>query len=131
MNVFVDTSAFYAVLSKTDSNYERAVRDWNALMDDSSIRLCTSNYVVVETCSLVRNRLGDVAMRSFLTHLLPVAAVMWVDQKTHAAAVAAMLAHGKNGPSLVDCASFALMRENGISKSLAYDEHFLQEDSPE
>ena len=49
MNVFIDTSAFYAVLSSTDMNYTRAVSDWSRLMDDETIRLCTSNYVVVET----------------------------------------------------------------------------------
>ena len=127
MNVFVDTSAFYAVLSRTDSNYERAVQDWNALMDDSSVKLCTSNYVVVETCALVRNRLGDDAMRGFLGNILPLAAVLWVDQKMHAAATEAMLAHGKDGPSLVDCSSFALMRDSGISRALAYDKHFASQ----
>lgn len=99
-------------------------------MDDSSADLCTSNYVVVETCALVRNRLGDAAMRHFLADLLPLAAVIWVDQKTHAAAVAAVLAYGKNGPSLVDCSSFELMRENQISRGLAYDRHFLRQNPP-
>ncbi|GAG03993.1 unnamed protein product [marine sediment metagenome] len=124
MNVFVDTSAFYAVLSRSDSNYEKAVQDWNNLIDNQSVRFCTSNYVVVETCALVRNRLGYDAMRGFVDSLLPLAAVLWVDQKAHAAATAAMIAHGKNGPSLVDCSSFELMREGGITKALAYDKHF-------
>ena len=84
MNVFVDTSAFYAVLSDTDSNHDNAVSDWNRVMDDEAVRLCTSNYVVVETCALVRNRLGDDAMRSFLGGLLPLMMVIWVDQKAHA-----------------------------------------------
>lgn len=124
MNVFVDTSAFYAVLSKTDDNHERAVEDWNRLMENDAVRLCTSNYVVVETCALVRSRLGDCAMRSFLDSLLPLAMVIWVDQKTHSAATAAMLTRGANGPSLVDCSSFAIMRNTGTSKALAYDAHF-------
>ena len=124
MNVFVDTSAFYAVLSRSDSNYEKAVQDWNNLIDDQSVRFCTSNYVVVETCALVRNRLGHDAMRSFLDSLLPLAIMLWVDQKTHAAAIAAMIAHGKKGPSLVDSSSFELMRDSGITKALAYDKHF-------
>ena len=127
MNVFVDTSAFYAVLSREDSNHSRAVSDWNRLMDDAMVRLCTSNYVVVETCALVRNRLGDDAMRSFLGNLLPLAMVIWIDQKAHASATAAMLAYGKNGPSMVDCASFAVMRDTATEKALAYDRHFTEE----
>ncbi|MCX6345550.1 MAG: PIN domain-containing protein [Armatimonadetes bacterium] len=127
MNVFVDTSAFYAALSKTDANYAKAISDWNALMDDEQVRFCTSNYVIVETCALVRNRLGNDAVRSFLDSLLPLAMVIWVDQNTHKIATAAMLAQGKNRPSLVDCSSFAIMRDNNIDKALAYDKHFLQE----
>jgi len=127
MNVFIDTSAFYAALSKTDINHARAVSDWNRLMDDEAIRLCTSNYVVVETCALVRNRLGDDAMRSFLGNILPLAMVIWIDQKAHASATAAMLAYGKNGPSMVDCSSFAIMRDTATEKALAYDGHFTDE----
>lgn len=124
MNVFVDTSAFYAVLSRTDANHGMALQDWNRLLDDQSARFYTSNYVIVETCSLLRNRLGDKAVRSFLENLLPVAMVLWVDQKAHTAATEAMLVHGRNGPSLVDCSSFALMRDAGITNALAYDKHF-------
>ncbi|MHB9038161.1 MAG: type II toxin-antitoxin system VapC family toxin [Armatimonadota bacterium] len=127
MNVFVDTSAFYAVLSSTDKNHNKAVSDWSRLIDDDAVRLCTSNYVVVETCALVRNRLGDDAMRGFLGSLLPLMMVLWVDQKAHMAATAAMLAYGKNGPSLVDCSSFAVMRDTAIERALAYDRHFIEE----
>lgn len=127
MNIFIDTSAFYAVLSSGDTNHSRAVSDWNRLMDDPTVRLCTSNYVVVETCALVRHRLGDDAMRSFLGNLLPLAMVIWVDQKAHAAATAAMLAYGKNGTSMVDCVSFAVMRDTATEKALAYDRHFTEE----
>ena len=127
MNVFVDTSAFYAALSETDSNHVKAIHQWDRLLDDGSVTFCTSNYVVVETCALVRNRLGDEAMRAFLDELLPLVMVLWVDQKTHTAATAAMVARGKNGPSLVDCSSFVVMRENGIARALAFDGHFASE----
>jgi predicted nucleic acid-binding protein len=124
MNVFCDTSAFYAALSQTDCNHESAVHDLERLMQDDATRFYTSNYVVVESCALIRNRLGNDALRDFLENLLPMAAVLWIDQKAHMAATEAMLSHGKNGPSLVDCSSFAIMRENGLQKALAYDKHF-------
>ena len=124
MNVFVDTSAFYAVISRADIHYEKAIEDWNRLIDDESVTFYTSNYVVVEACSLIRNRLGDDAMRSFLDSLIPLTVVLWIDQKVHSAATEAMIVHGKNGPSLVDCSSFAIMRDNAITRALAYDKHF-------
>jgi predicted nucleic acid-binding protein len=124
MNVFVDTSAFYAVLSVTDRNYEKAVSDWNRFIDDESVTLCTSNYVVVESCALIRSRLGVSAVRNFLESLIPLTIVLWVDEKIHSAATEAMIAHGKSGPSIVDCSSFAIMRDNGIVTALSYDKHF-------
>lgn len=124
MKVFVDTSAFYAVISRSDANNEGSVQAWNRYLDDESFTFCTSNYVAVETCALIRNRLGYDALRSFLDNLLPFTTILWVDQKLHVSATEAMIAYGKNGPSLVDCSSFAIMRANGIAHALAYDKHF-------
>jgi uncharacterized protein len=124
MNVFVDTSAFYAVISSTDDNHKRALTDWDKLINHSSVTFYTSNYVVVESCALIRNRMGDGALRDYLENLLPLAIILWVDQKSHSAATESMIAYGKNGPSLVDCTSFFIMRENGITNALAYDKHF-------
>ncbi|MHB1457396.1 MAG: type II toxin-antitoxin system VapC family toxin [Armatimonadota bacterium] len=127
MNVFVDTSAFYAAISRSDINNEKSISEWDRLLDDESIKLYTSNYVVVESCALVRNRLGYDALRSFLDDLLPSVAILWVDQKVHASALEAMIAFGNNGPSLVDCSSFTVMRANGIIHALAFDKHFIDQ----
>lgn len=124
MRVFIDTSAFYAVISHTDANYGKSVEVWNRLLDDETVTLYTSNYVVVEACALIRNRLGHAALRDFLESLLPLAVVLWIDQTIHAAATEAMIATGANGPSLVDFSSFATMRANGIDHAFAYDKHF-------
>ena len=124
MNVFVDTSAFYAVLCSTDSNFSKAVVDWNRLVDDDAVTFFTSNYVIVESSALIRHRLGDAALHSFFDSLVPLTAVLWVDPKVHAAATEAMLLQGIDGPSLVDTSSFAIMRENSISFAFAYDKHF-------
>ena len=87
-------------------------------------KLFTSNYIIVETCALLNNRLGMTAVKDFTEELLPITTVLWVDDTIHFAAQAAMLATGVNGPSLVDCSSFVLMHERGICESFAYDKHF-------
>jgi predicted nucleic acid-binding protein len=124
MNVFIDTSAFYAVISSTDAHHADAVARWQACLDDSETRLYTSNYIVVETCALLRNRLGMTAAQRFVREMLPATAILWVDDATHFAATEAMLMGGTHAPSLVDCTSFALMHEHGILHALAYDAHF-------
>ena len=57
MSTFVDTSAFYALLVANDVGHEAAKRTLDRLLAGGQ-RLVTSNYVVVETCALLQNRLG-------------------------------------------------------------------------
>ncbi len=124
MNIFVDTSAFFALLAKSDKNHAEASRRWKSFLIEQKDKLFTSNYIVVETCALLNNRLGMNAVKDFTEALLPATTVLWVDEPIHFAAQEAMLATGVNGPSLVDCSSFALMHARGISEAFAYDKHF-------
>jgi predicted nucleic acid-binding protein len=112
MTVFVDTSAFFAILDADDA------------MHAAAAAYITSNYVVVETSALTRSRLGAAAFRAFTQDLLPVAEIEWVTPEQHAAATSAALLVGSAGPSLVDCTSFEVMRAFGIRTAFAHDRHF-------
>jgi len=124
MNIFIDTSAFFALLSKTDKNHADAMSRWKKYLANDATNLFTSNYVVVESCSLLTNRLGMSAVTDFVQSLLPVTTVLWIDESIHSAAMVAMLTTGISGPSLVDCSSFALMHARNIRYSFTYDKHF-------
>jgi predicted nucleic acid-binding protein len=63
MTVFVDTSAFYAVLDRDDANHAEAKNVWTRLVREGTTFL-TSNYVLVETAALLQHRLGMAAVRS-------------------------------------------------------------------
>lgn len=125
MNIFIDTSAFYALLSKSDINHADAAKQWRAYLTDRTVKLFTSNYIIVETNALLNNRLGMKAVKDFIQSLLPSTTVLWIDSAIHFAAIEALLATGANGPSLVDCSSFALMHIQGIKNAFAYDKHFI------
>ena len=56
-NVFIDTSAFYALMDRSDSYHQSAGKLWADFLD-KGYYLKTSNYVVVETLALLQNRLG-------------------------------------------------------------------------
>ena len=123
MSAFLDTSGLYAMLDADDANHADAARVWTDLVR-SGEDLVTTNYVIVETDALVRRRLGLAPARRLHDDVLPLAHVHWITEPTHAAAVAAALAGGRRGPSLVDCASFEVIRALAIDFVFAYDDHF-------
>lgn len=123
MDVFVDTSAFYAFLDADDACHKTIAEAWSRALNEK-MRLFTSNYVIVETLALVQNRLGMQAVNAFLDDVLPAAGVLFVDEALHAPAVSAMVAAGRRGLSFVDCVSFDVMRRSGIRSALTTDRHF-------
>ena len=123
MTVFVDTSAFFAILDADDAMHAAAAAYFATALE-SGVHLITSNYVVVETSALTRSRLGAAAFRAFTQDLLTVAEIEWVTPEQHAAATSAALLVGSAGPSLVDCTSFEVMRAFGIRTAFAHDRHF-------
>lgn len=64
MNVFIDTSAFLAVLDESDINHAAAKTFWNKTISGEDLLLC-HNYILVETSALVLRRLGMEAIRVF------------------------------------------------------------------
>lgn len=62
--IFVDTSAFYAVLDRDDTAHPRARSVWNRLLSEGTT-IFTSNYALVECVALLQARLGFTAIRSF------------------------------------------------------------------
>ena len=121
----VDTSAFYALLDGDDACHTRAVERWErkSLGEGS---LVTTNYIVLETMTLLKARLGMDAARTFHDAILPVLRLEWIDEGTHARSMSAFLAADRKGPSLVDFSSFEVMRRLGIRSAFTFDRHYRQ-----
>lgn len=126
MSVFIDTSALYAVLDRDDAFHVVARATWASLLGDDD-SLFTSNYVWVECCALVQNRLGIEALRTLADDVLPVITLQWITEADHRAAMAAVLAAGRRDLSLVDCSSFEVMRRLTLRKAFAFDRHFNEQ----
>jgi predicted nucleic acid-binding protein len=124
MNIFIDTSAFLAVLDEGDSNHRAAKPFWERIINEGDLLLC-HNYVLVETSALALRRLGIEAARVFEQSIVPILQIVWVTEGIHAAAVSAHLVAGRRSLSLVDCVSFEVMRRTGIRTAFAFDRHFL------
>ena len=124
--VFLDTSALYALFDADDSACSAAGRVWRALATiDTSLH--TSNYVLLELSALLQRRLGLGAVDALAAYVLPWVHVTWVDQALHAEAVAGLLAARQRDLSLVDCASFAVMRRLGLRRVFTFDQHFAMQ----
>jgi predicted nucleic acid-binding protein len=123
VTVFVDTSAFIAVLDADDKHHQKAKAKWEELISQEVILVC-SNYILVETVALIQHRLGIEAVRTFQQDIVPILTVEWVDEAEHQGGIAGVLAAGRKKLSLVDCVSFNLMRRLGINSAFAFDRHF-------
>jgi predicted nucleic acid-binding protein len=123
MAIFIDTSAFLAVLDADEINHAAAKTLWQQLVSQEAVLVCT-NYVIVETFALAQRRLGLDAVRTFQEDILPVVAIHWVDPTAHAESVASLLIAARRDLSLVDCVSFNVMRATGLEAAFAFDRHF-------
>lgn len=126
MTLFVDTSAFFAVLDADDRNHKRAIHIWQKVLTTGTSLICT-NYVLVETLALLQNRLGLPAVRSFQNDVVPVLRVEWVTEEVHSAAISALLVANRRALSLVDCVSFETMNRLGLKQVFAFDPDFTQQ----
>jgi uncharacterized protein len=124
-SIFIDTSAFFALLDADDAGHRRAKDSWARLLQSDAF-LTTSNYILVETFALVQKRLGIEAVRVFQEDIVPLLGMRWIDAPVHAAATSALLAAGRKQLSLVDCSSFEIMRRDGIRKVFTLDKHFRE-----
>lgn len=123
---FVDTSAIFAILDRDDHRHTKAKNTWIQLLR-SGTPIFTTNYVLVECCALAQNRLGMDAVRTIQQDLVPALDIHWIDRQIHTLATVALLAAGRRKLSLVDCSSFAMLRQTGTRIAFAFDQHFEEE----
>lgn len=121
MTAFVDTSAIYALLDRSDEGHSRAVRGHEAVLGEE---LVTHSYVVVETVAIVQRRLGAAATGRLIEDFLPALRVVDVDARLRIRATTAFRASVSSGVSLVDRTSFKVMRELDITRAFALDADF-------
>jgi len=126
MIIFVDTSAFFALLDRDDANHQKAKKIWSDLLNSENTFI-TSNYVIIESFALIQHRLGLEAVRGFQEDLLPLINVEWINAETHRLGVSALLAASRRKLSLVDCVSFETIRRLGIKTAFTFDPHFEEQ----
>jgi predicted nucleic acid-binding protein len=124
--IFVDTSAFLAILSTGDINHQGASLCWRNLIEEDQT-LFTNNYVIVESIALIQKRLGLEKVRDFQTKILALLQIEWVDEAQNITAIETVLQAHRRKLSLIDCSAFQTMNSRGINTVFTFDDHFREQ----
>ncbi len=124
IEVFADTSFLIAVLSERDERHLLARR----LSATISEKLVTTEWVLAE----LGNFLAKSPLRSEFTRFVdelshdPAVMILGAETASFASGFELFAARLDKNWSLVDCISFAVMTDRGITDALTADHHFEQ-----
>ena len=121
--IYVDTSAFLALVHLDDPNHEQALQIWKKLIVDEQ-QLISNNYVLVESIALIQRRIGLRAVSILHNDILPFVEIDWLDEELHNAIVKTLLKNNRRQISFVDRSSFDTMRRYDVQTAFAFDSHF-------
>jgi uncharacterized protein len=113
---------FTAAADAGDPYHQAAIDALNRVPAEGE-ELLVHNYVLLEVAALLQRRLGV----SFALEALEESGqyrIHWITSRDHNAAVALLRERGRRGLSLVDCASFVVMRRYRLTQALAFDSDF-------
>lgn len=125
--VFLDTSYALALSAPTDEYHSRAVLLADAL-EAANARLVTTRAVLLE----IGNALSRHRYRAAALQLLqaleadPGVGIVTLTDDLYLRAFELYRSRPDKEWGLIDCASFVVMTERGITKALTADEHFQQ-----
>jgi uncharacterized protein len=122
--LLVDTSAYFALLDRTDQHHSAAV----AFVQANDRPLVTTDLIVVETLNLVQARLGHLHAITLGKRLFHPATtpILKVTDSDVAQAWGIFQRYRDKGFSFTDCTTFALMTRLRIAAAFAFDIHFRQ-----
>ena len=125
--IFVDTGAFLARYHAQDDHHQEALTSW-ARLERRRGAVCTSNFVLDETFTLLGRRAGhafaaDKARRIYSS---PAFTILRPGLEDEARAVELFAKYADQEVSFTDCVSFALMARHRLTRVFGYDGHFAR-----
>lgn len=123
--IYIDTSAFLAMVNSDDPDHDLAMKTWRQLIEEEQT-LISNNYVIVESIALIQRRVGLRAVSILHNEILPYVKIEWLDEEPHNAVVKTLIKNDRRQVSFVDRASFDTMRRCGSQTAFAFDSHFRE-----
>lgn len=126
-SLFVDTAGWMAMADGADPLHDASRRERDSCLLDGGI-LVTTDYVIDETLTLVRFRLGLRAAADWWAQIDATSRIRWerVDASRAAKAREWFFEWTDKGFAFTDCTSFVVMRELGLPRALTTDRRFSQ-----
>ncbi len=126
--LFVDTSAFLALVNEKDKNHIAAAE----FIDDIKFgranvrRIITSDYIIDETLTGIRYSMGHREAVQWGKDILASKVVekMEVDEEIFDLAWELFETYKDKKLSFTDCTSFAIMKKRGIGRAFSFDGDF-------
>jgi len=124
-SIFVDSSAWIALLSGRDQHHDKADRAFRSIIA-SRRRMLTTNVVLAEIHRLLLYRAGIRAAATALEKIeaSPLVVIKFPDSTHHASAKAWIKKLQEHPISYADAVSFSVMEAAGCKQALTYDHHF-------
>lgn len=125
--LFVDTSAWVAAADASEAFHHTVCHARDQWLAKGHI-LVTTNYVIDETLTLIRMRMGLHAAKNWWLQLSQSSRLLveWIYQERSDKAIALFFKFKEQAFSFTDCTSFVVMDELKLKYALALDEHFRQ-----
>lgn len=125
--VFVDTGGWMACADQSDPAHATSTAARDAALEAGRI-LITTDFVVDETLTLIRFRLGLAAANAWWQQIDGSARLRWerVDNDRFERARNLFFQYRDKDLSFTDCTSFAIMRELRLTTVITTDGHFRQ-----
>jgi predicted nucleic acid-binding protein len=125
--LFVDTAGWMACADAADPAHEPARASRDAALEAGRL-LLTTDYVVDETLTLIRMRLGIAAAEAWWTQIEGSSRLRYetIDALRAEKARSIFFRHRDKDYSFTDCTSFVVMRELRLKEALTTDRHFRQ-----
>ncbi len=128
-DLFADTAGWGHLIDPTQAYHLLAATIYRTARQQGR-KVITTNYIVAELVALLTSPLhiSRPATIAFIEGLKtsPYVEIVHVESILDAEAWELLKSHQDKKWSLVDCASFVLMRQRGISEALTTDHHFEQ-----
>lgn len=127
--IFVDASAWIALINRNDDNYGKAAPIWQSIVEHEWL-LLTTNWTLYEALTILKTK-GSTELAKELWDLSQLrdggmVRVVTVSARLEKAAVWTFFQHRDKMWSVVDCANFHAVREENCQRVFAYDDDFRQ-----
>ena len=126
--ILIDTGAWYALTDGRERHHAHAVALYGRLTTGEHGRMVTTDYILDETYTLLRMRLGIEPVKRLRTLLGQSSSVqvVRVSDNDFERSVDLMVAHEDKRWSLTDCTSFVLMRDLEVVDAFTFDQNFTE-----